>query len=68
MRQFVDVGGLNPAAAITEIGIAEIVGHDENNVRPLCIAPRHQREAETAEQGRTNNQRSLDHSFLRCLA
>jgi hypothetical protein len=37
LGEFVDVGRLNLAASIAEVGIAQIVSHDENDVGPLVI-------------------------------
>ena len=35
--QLVDVRGLDLAAAIAEVGVAEIIGHDEDDVGPLVL-------------------------------
>ena len=38
VRELVDVRGLDVAAAIAEVGIAEVVGHDEDDVGFACPA------------------------------
>ncbi len=51
LRERIDVRRLDQPAAIAEIGIAEVVGHDEDDVGPERIGGGERRRREEAEHG-----------------